>query len=45
MNLGLGDVLVGHLVRAGLVWFVRLILCSGLCGVIDVLMFEKLESA
>jgi hypothetical protein len=42
MNLGLGVVLVGQFVRDG--FFVRSILCSGLYGVIDVLMFKKLES-
>jgi hypothetical protein len=42
MNLGLGDVSVGQLVVS--VWLVRSIPRSGLYGMIDVPMFEKLES-
>jgi hypothetical protein len=43
MKLGLGVVLVGQLVHD--VLLVRSILHSGLCGVIDVPMFKKFESA
>jgi hypothetical protein len=43
MNLGLGIVLVYWLVLVDLL--VRLILRSELCGVVDILIFEVLESA
>jgi hypothetical protein len=42
MNLGLGDVSIGQLVVS--VWLVRSIPRNGLYGMIDVPMFEKLES-
>jgi hypothetical protein len=42
VNLGLGDVSVGQLLLS--VWLVRSIRRSGLYGMIDVPMFEKLES-
>jgi hypothetical protein len=43
MNLGLGIVLVCRMVLLDLL--VRLILHSGLCGVVDISIFEVLESA
>jgi hypothetical protein len=42
MKVVLGDISVGLLVVS--VWLVRSIPHSGVCGMIDVLMFEKLES-